>query len=72
MDPENIAPFVTFLASDAAADITGQAFIVWGGTVAHVRLPHVSDHPVENRSVYHRRVGQAQGRALRECGSRGL
>jgi NAD(P)-dependent dehydrogenase (short-subunit alcohol dehydrogenase family) len=43
MDPANIAPFVTFLATDAAADITGQSFIVWGGTVAHVRLPHVSD-----------------------------
>ncbi len=43
MDPANIAPFVAFLASDAAADVTGQTFIVWGGTVAHVRLPHVSD-----------------------------
>jgi NAD(P)-dependent dehydrogenase (short-subunit alcohol dehydrogenase family) len=41
MDPSNIAPFVTFLATDAAADITGQAFIVYGGTVAHVRLPRV-------------------------------
>jgi len=43
MDPANIAPFVTFLATDAASEITGQAFIVYGGIVAHVRLPHLSD-----------------------------
>ena len=41
MDPENIAPFVAFLASDAAADVTAQTFIVYGGTIARVRLPHV-------------------------------
>ena len=43
MDPGNIAPFVTFLTTDAAADITGQTFIVYGGIVAHVRLPHLGD-----------------------------
>lgn len=43
MDPENIAPFVTFLCTDDASDITGQTFIVYGGIVAHVRLPHLSD-----------------------------
>jgi hypothetical protein len=43
MDPANIAPFVTFLATDAARDISGQTFIVYGGAVAHVRMPHVSD-----------------------------
>lgn len=43
MDPENIAPFVTFLASDAATDITAQTFIVYGGAVAHVKLPQISD-----------------------------
>jgi NAD(P)-dependent dehydrogenase (short-subunit alcohol dehydrogenase family) len=43
MDPENIGPFVSFLATDEAAAITGQTFIVWGGTVAHVRMPHVAD-----------------------------
>jgi NAD(P)-dependent dehydrogenase (short-subunit alcohol dehydrogenase family) len=43
MDPENIAPFVTFLTTDEAADITGQTFIVYGGIVAHIRLPHLSD-----------------------------
>jgi hypothetical protein len=29
-DPENIAPTVAFLASDAAADVSGQVFVVWG------------------------------------------
>jgi NAD(P)-dependent dehydrogenase (short-subunit alcohol dehydrogenase family) len=43
MDPANIAPFAVFLTTDHAADITGQTFIVYGGIVAHVRLPHLSD-----------------------------
>ncbi len=29
-DPENIAPLVAFLASDAAADVSGQVFVMWG------------------------------------------
>jgi NAD(P)-dependent dehydrogenase (short-subunit alcohol dehydrogenase family) len=43
MDPSNIAPFVTFLATDTADDITGQTFVVYGGIVAHVRMPQLSD-----------------------------
>ena len=43
MDPDNIGPFVAFLATDEAADITGQTFMVWGGIVAHVRMPQVAD-----------------------------
>jgi NAD(P)-dependent dehydrogenase (short-subunit alcohol dehydrogenase family) len=31
--PDNIAPVVCFLASDAAADISGQVFVVWGTKV---------------------------------------
>ena len=48
MDPANIAPFVTFLGTDAASGITGQTFIVYGGIVAHVRLPHLSDMIVKD------------------------
>jgi 3-oxoacyl-[acyl-carrier protein] reductase len=29
-DPDNIAPMVVFLASDAAADVSGQVFVVFG------------------------------------------
>jgi NAD(P)-dependent dehydrogenase (short-subunit alcohol dehydrogenase family) len=43
MDPDNIAPFVTFLATEDASDITAQTFIVYGGSVGHVKLPQVSD-----------------------------
>jgi NAD(P)-dependent dehydrogenase (short-subunit alcohol dehydrogenase family) len=43
MDPDNIAPFVTFLGTEDAADITGQTFILYGGAVGHVRLPQLSD-----------------------------
>jgi NAD(P)-dependent dehydrogenase (short-subunit alcohol dehydrogenase family) len=32
-DPENVAPVVAYLATEAAAGITGQVFYVYGGTV---------------------------------------
>jgi NAD(P)-dependent dehydrogenase (short-subunit alcohol dehydrogenase family) len=35
--PENVAPLVTFLATDAAAHITGQVFLVFGGQVTLMR-----------------------------------
>jgi NAD(P)-dependent dehydrogenase (short-subunit alcohol dehydrogenase family) len=43
MHPDNIAPFVTFLGTEAGAGITGQTFILYGGSVGHVRLPQLSD-----------------------------
>jgi NAD(P)-dependent dehydrogenase (short-subunit alcohol dehydrogenase family) len=36
-DPANVSPVVVWLASDAAADVTGQVFIVIGGDVHLVR-----------------------------------
>jgi NAD(P)-dependent dehydrogenase (short-subunit alcohol dehydrogenase family) len=41
MDPANIAPFVAYLGSDLARHITGQVFILYGGVVGRVRLPHL-------------------------------
>lgn len=32
-EPENISPLVVFLATDAAADVSGQVFVVWGTRV---------------------------------------
>jgi NAD(P)-dependent dehydrogenase (short-subunit alcohol dehydrogenase family) len=32
-DPDNVGPLVAYLGSDAAAEITGQAFYVYGGSV---------------------------------------
>jgi len=48
MNPANIAPFVAFLASDHARAITGQVFILYGGTVARVRLPHIESTIVKD------------------------
>jgi NAD(P)-dependent dehydrogenase (short-subunit alcohol dehydrogenase family) len=44
MDPANIAPFVAYLATDHASDITGQTFIVYGGIVGRVRMPHLDTY----------------------------
>jgi NAD(P)-dependent dehydrogenase (short-subunit alcohol dehydrogenase family) len=41
MDPANIAPFVGYLASPHARHVTGQVFIVYGGAIGRVRLPHL-------------------------------
>jgi NAD(P)-dependent dehydrogenase (short-subunit alcohol dehydrogenase family) len=38
-DPERIAPFVVFLATDAAGGINGQTFLVTGNMVAHLPDP---------------------------------
>jgi NAD(P)-dependent dehydrogenase (short-subunit alcohol dehydrogenase family) len=49
MDPGNIAPWVGFLATDKAASITGQVFIVCGGIIGRVRLPHLESHIIKEQ-----------------------
>ncbi len=39
LDPEGIAPFVTYLASDYASNINGQTFLVYGDTVSLMSQP---------------------------------
>jgi 3-oxoacyl-[acyl-carrier protein] reductase len=39
LDPNDIAPFVCYLASDMAANVNGQTFLVYGGNVTLLSLP---------------------------------
>jgi NAD(P)-dependent dehydrogenase (short-subunit alcohol dehydrogenase family) len=38
-EPDDVAPFVVYLATDAAADINGQTFLVRGGLIALLNYP---------------------------------
>ena len=38
-DPDDVAPFTVFLASDYAANINGQTFLVYGGVVSLISQP---------------------------------
>jgi NAD(P)-dependent dehydrogenase (short-subunit alcohol dehydrogenase family) len=45
--PENVAPWVVWLASDAARDVNGQVFFVMGGLVA------LMNEPAPVRTIFH-------------------
>jgi NAD(P)-dependent dehydrogenase (short-subunit alcohol dehydrogenase family) len=39
MEPDDIAPFICYLASDMAANVNGQTFLVYGGNITLLSLP---------------------------------
>ena len=39
LDPDAVAPFVCYLASDFAANVNGQTFLVYGDTISLVSQP---------------------------------
>jgi NAD(P)-dependent dehydrogenase (short-subunit alcohol dehydrogenase family) len=45
--PENVAPWVAYLASDAARDVNGQVFFVMGGLIA------LMNEPAPVRTIFH-------------------
>ena len=45
-DPDDVAPFVAFLASDYSANVNGQTFLVYGGQVSLMSQPRPA------RSIY--------------------
>ena len=50
--PEHVAPVVSYLVSPAAARITGQVFVVYGGMVALVAAPVVEERFDKSGSVW--------------------
>ena len=49
--PENVAPIVTWLATDEAAGISGQFFVVWGGAV-HLVAPYQPVGSIERDAAW--------------------
>jgi NAD(P)-dependent dehydrogenase (short-subunit alcohol dehydrogenase family) len=45
LGPENVAPWVAYLATDAARDVNGQVFFVMGGLIA------LLDYPAPTRTI---------------------
>ena len=65
-DPEQIAPMVVFLASDAAADVSGQVFVVWGTRVHLMEGWHAREHARSRRGPLDAAgADRPQGRAVR-------
>ena len=56
LSPDRVADLVSYLASPAAADVTGQLFVVYGGMVALVEAPVVEKRFDADSGVWDRRA----------------
>ncbi|WP_194861917.1 3-oxoacyl-ACP reductase [Dietzia sp. SYD-A1] len=56
LSPDRVADLVSYLASPAAADVTGQLFVVYGGMVALVEAPVVEKRFDAEGGVWDRRA----------------
>ena len=63
--PENVAPLVAFLASDEAADVNGQNFVVYGGSVWVMQGWQPAGELKRDCGVDAQGAGRQQGDALR-------
>ena len=69
--PENVAPVVVWLASDATSGISGQFFVVWGGAV-HLVAPYSPVASLRREGAWSvERADRPPGGALRRSFERG-
>ena len=52
MNPEDIAPFAAYLASDHAANINGQTFLVYGNTVSLFAQPRLINTIYKDEGIW--------------------
>lgn len=55
LSPDRVADLVSYLASPAAAEVSGQLFVVYGGMVALVEAPVVEKRFDASAGVWDRR-----------------
>ena len=58
-DPDDIAPFAVYLASDHAANVNGHVFRVYGGNVSLMSAPPGDQHHIQRRALVPGRPSRA-------------
>ena len=68
LDPDRIAPFVCYLASDYAYNVNGQTFLVYGDTISLMSLPRPERSIYEPSGHWDMTTLSAQARAMLTAG----